>query len=169
MVAISTRNATPAPTATPMITAIGTDSARGRRARLKLCRRQRGGSPPLASPPPDTGKWLSGEPGEGFGFFPAPPAALHPSSLRGTVWGKRPSLARSPGPDLLLLAMGWGGKTRCCHAPCAQGAKLGALPLPCAAVRTGSDLSVPQFPLCGGRRREPEKLIAFSSATWLSE
>lgn len=31
MVAISTRNATPAPTATPMITAIGTDSARGRR------------------------------------------------------------------------------------------------------------------------------------------
>jgi len=28
MVAISTRNATPAPTATPMITAIGTDSAK---------------------------------------------------------------------------------------------------------------------------------------------
>lgn len=34
MVAISTRNATPAPTATPMITAIGTDSARGRRAQM---------------------------------------------------------------------------------------------------------------------------------------
>jgi len=34
MVAISTRNATPAPTATPMITAIGTDSARGRTAQM---------------------------------------------------------------------------------------------------------------------------------------
>lgn len=108
MVAISTRNATPAPTATPMITAIGTDSARGRRAQLKPCRRQRGGSPPLASPPPDIGKWLSGEPGEGFGFFPAPPAALHPSSLCGTVWGKRPSLARSPGPRLAAAGNGMG-------------------------------------------------------------
>lgn len=35
MVAINTRNATPAPTATPMITAIGTDSARGRRGSMK--------------------------------------------------------------------------------------------------------------------------------------
>lgn len=37
MVAISTRNATPAPTATPMITAIGTDSAKGTRVQMK-CR-----------------------------------------------------------------------------------------------------------------------------------
>lgn len=107
--------------------------------------------------------------GEGFGSFPAPPAALHPLSLRGTVWGKGPSLARSPSPSLLLLAMGWGGETRCRRAPLVQGAKLIALPLPCAAARAGSDLSVPQFPLGGGRRREPEELIAFSSATWLNE
>lgn len=35
MVAISTRKATPAPTATPMMTAIGTDSGKNTRKRVK--------------------------------------------------------------------------------------------------------------------------------------
>lgn len=57
MVAISTRNATPAPTATPMITAIGTDSARGKSRSMKLGRRSERW---FFSPPPSQGTypWL---------------------------------------------------------------------------------------------------------------